>query len=202
VEAAGVVVLSVVALVAVAVAAVAHVRLHLLPTERSPLRDAVSDYGAGPYRAWYRTTVVGLAISSVCLTVAFARDGGPGTGSLIALGLFGASRLAIVWFPVDLPGRPATPTGRVHNLLAVAAFASIAVAASSIPDGLTSAAWSGKASGLNFVGAVVMWLAIATAVCFAVVALRRWFGLVERALYWATFAWLALAAVDLIAIYA
>ena len=196
-----VVVLSVVALVAVAVAAAAHVRVHLLPTGHSPLRDAVSDYGVGPYRAWYRTTVVGLAIASACLTVAFARDGGPGAGSLIALAAFSVSRLAIAWFPVDLPGEPATPTGRVHNLLAIAAFASIAVAASSIPDGLTAAAWSGKANGLNLLGAVVMWVAIATAVFFVVAPLRRWFGLVERALYWATFGWLALAATDLIAIY-
>ena len=195
------VVLSVVALLAVGVAASAHVRVHLLPTGRSPLRDPVSDYGVGPYRSWYRTTVVGLAISSASLTVAFARDGGPGIGSLIALAVFGASRLAIAWFPVDLPGESATRTGRVHNLLAVAAFASIAVAASSIPDGLTAAAWSGKANGLNLLGAVVMWAAIATGVFFAVAPLRRWFGLVERALYWATFGWLALAAVDLLAIY-
>jgi Protein of unknown function (DUF998) len=196
-----VVALSVVTLVAVAVAVVAHVRLHLLPTGRRPLRDAVSDYGAGPYRAWYRTTVIGLAIASASLTVAFARAGGPGAGPLIALGTFGVSRLAIVWFPVDLPGEPATSTGRVHNVLAVVAFASIAVAASSIPDGLTSQAWSGKSGGLNAVGAVVMWVAVATAVFFVVPPLRRWFGLVERALYWATFAWLALAAADLIAIY-
>ncbi len=194
-------VLSAVALVAVAVAAAAHVRVHLLPTGRNPVRDAVSDYGAGPYRAWYRTTVVGLAIASGSLTVAFARDGGPGAGSLAALAVFAAARLAIAWFPVDLPGEPATPTGRVHNLLAVAAFASIAVAASAIPDGLTAAAWSNRANSLNLVGAVVMWVAIATAVFFLVEPLRRWFGLVERALYWATFVWLALAAVDLIAIY-
>ena len=83
----------------------------------------------------------------------------------------------------------------------MAAFASIAVAASAIPDGLTAAAWSTRANSLNLVGAVVMWVAIATAVFFLVEPLRRWFGLVERALYWATFVWLALAAVDLIAIY-
>ena len=200
VEDAVVVVFSVVALAAVVVAAAAHVWLHFAPTGRSPLHDAVSDYGVGPYRAWYRTTVVGLAIASASLTAAFARDGGPGTGSLVALAVFGAARLAIAWFPVDLPGEPVTPTGRVHNVLAVAAFASIAVAASSIPDGLTAAAWSGKASGLDLLGAVVMWAAIATAVFFVVAPLRRWFGLVERALYWATFGWLTLAAVDLIAI--
>ena len=101
-------VLSAVALVAVAVAAAAHVRVHLLPTGRNPVRDAVSDYGAGPYRAWYRTTVVGLAIASGSLTVAFARDGGPGAGSLAALAVFAVARLAIAWFPVDLPGEPAT----------------------------------------------------------------------------------------------
>ena len=142
-----------------------------------------------------------LAIASASLTVAFARDGGPGAGSLVALAVFGAARLGIAWYPVDLPGEPTTPTGRVHNLLAVAAFASIAVAASSIPDGLMAAAWSGKANGLDVLGAVVMWAAIATGVFFFVAPLRRWFGLVERALYWATFGWLALAAADLIAIY-
>ena len=46
-----------------------------------------------------------------------------------------------------------------------------------------------------------MWAAIATGMFFAVAPLRRWFGLVERALYWATFGWLTLAAVDLLAIY-
>ena len=53
----------------------------------------------------------------------------------------------------------------------------------------------------DVLGAVVMWAAIATGVFFFVAPLRRWFGLVERALYWATFGWLALAAADLIAIY-
>ncbi len=195
------VVLSVVALAAVVVAAVAHVKLHLLPTGRSALRDPVSDYGVGPYGAWYRITVVGLAIASVSLTAAFARDGGPGVGALTALAIFGATRLAIAWFPVDLPEVGATRAGRIHNVLAVAAFVSIAVAAASIPDGLTADAWSGKANGLNAVGAIVVWVAIATGVFVALPRLRRWFGLVERGLYWATFGWLSLAASDLVAIY-
>ena len=44
---------SAVAALATAVQAVALIMLHLLPTGYHPVRDAVSDYGIGPYRGWF-----------------------------------------------------------------------------------------------------------------------------------------------------
>jgi hypothetical protein len=48
------------------------------------------------------------------------------------------------------------------------------------PRRADGAAWSGKANGLEILGAVVMWVAFAAGGFFFVAPLRRWFGRVER----------------------
>jgi hypothetical protein len=44
---------SILAALATAIQAVALITLHVLPTGYNPVRDAVSDYGVGPYRGWF-----------------------------------------------------------------------------------------------------------------------------------------------------
>jgi hypothetical protein len=48
-------------LVALAVAAGLLITLQLLPTGRHPVRDAVSDYGVGPFGPGYRLVVLAVA---------------------------------------------------------------------------------------------------------------------------------------------
>jgi hypothetical protein len=190
---------AVLCLIGVAVAAGAFITLHVLPTGHNPLSDAVSDYGVGDYRIGYRVLVVSLGLAAGALAWGLSEfDAVRGSG-LVWLVVYAVTRVAIAWYPTDLPGRPRTRTGRIHALLAAAAFAAIAVAASTIPDAMTSdSVWSDHVSLLNTLGTGVMWTAVATAVCYAVRPLRQVFGLAERLLYVVSFGWLAAAAVALI----
>jgi hypothetical protein len=45
--------LSIIAALFAAVETAALIVLHVLPTGYDPIRDAVSDYGVGPYRPWF-----------------------------------------------------------------------------------------------------------------------------------------------------
>lgn len=196
-----VIVLSILSLVGVAVAVGAQLVLHVLPTGVHPIRNAVSDYGAGQFHVGYQVLVVALGTSAACLCLAFAEDGSARTGPLIALAVFAAARLAIARFPTDLPDDPRTTTGSIHAALAIVAFVAIAVAASSIPDHLLGVArWHDRAGTLDTIGAIVMWTAVATGVSFTRPLRHRVFGLVERGLYVAMFVWLTVAAIDLVAL--
>jgi hypothetical protein len=73
---------SIVAALATAIQAVALITLHLLPTGFNPVRDAVSDYGAGRYRGWFWLQAVagGLGCLTLVITPArceFSIEGGP-----------------------------------------------------------------------------------------------------------------------------
>ena len=53
--------LSVIAALFAAVQTAALIVLHVLPTRYNPIRDAVSDYGVGRYRAWFWLQAVACA---------------------------------------------------------------------------------------------------------------------------------------------
>jgi uncharacterized protein DUF998 len=164
------------------------VRLHTLPTELRPTRDAVSDYGTTPYHRYYRAMVVALGAGAALLAVGLARD--TDAGSLVWLWIYAGSRIAIAAFMTDRAPPPFTTRGRIHLLLAAAAFAAIAVAATSID-------WHGRPGVLSPLGQAVAATAIGTLVSRAVPQLRSAFGFVERLLYATSIAWLLIAAIDL-----
>jgi len=197
-------VLAGIGLLALAVALGAQVALHLLPTGYQPVRDAVSDYGVGRYRAGYQGMCVALGGSAAVLAAGFAREAGvpPGRG-LLWLTVFAVSRALIAGFPTDLPGAPRTAAGGLHVLLAVVMFGSFTAAASTLPGELGGApGWHQRADVLHLIGTGVQATLIATAVALLVPAVRRRvFGLVERALYVAIFGWLAVAGIDLIVLH-
>ena len=191
----------VLALVSLTVGIAALVILHIVPTGYSPLRDAVSDYGVGHYAWGYRTQVVAIGVGAAIEAAGLVHDGTHGTAGITWLVVYAVSRIAIGWAPTDLPGAPRTTTGRVHALLAVAAFTAIAVATSTIPNDLTGVpGWGDWADPLNTLGTLVVVAAIATAVTMIVAPLRRVFGLVERLLYLASLAWLLTLAVAFVAV--
>jgi hypothetical protein len=192
-------VLGALAAAAFAAAVVSLVWVDVLRTGRRPAVDAVSDYGAGPYRAFYRTTVVALGLGALLLLVGLAHATGVAAGALVWLGVYGVSRIAIAFFPIDLEGRPVTATGRVHLALAAAAFTAIAFAAADLSGPLgDETGWGGASSLLDALRFAVVVTAVATLAARVVVPVRRVaFGLVERLLYAASIAWLVTVAVEL-----
>jgi len=190
-------ILAALAAAAVAAGTVSLVWVNLLPTGHRPMVDAVSDYGAGPHRAFYRATVISLGVGALLLLIALAHGTGVPSGGLIWLGAYGVTRIAIAFFPTDLEGETVTATGRVHLLLAAVAFTAIAFAAADLAPALRSEpAWGagGLLDGLRW---AVIVTAVGTGVTRVVVPLRHTvFGLVERLLYAATIAFLLTVAIE------
>jgi hypothetical protein len=191
-------VLAAVAAAAFAAAAVTLVWVDLLKTGHRPERDAVSDYGASQYRWFYSTIVISLGLGALLLLLALAHGTDVAAAGLIWLGVYAVTRIAIAWFPHDLEGAPVTPVGRVHLVLAAAAFAAVAFAAVDLAPALGDEPGWDRSDGL--IGAL-RWAVVATAVAtlIARVALpvrKVAFGLVERLLYAASIAFLIVVAVE------
>jgi hypothetical protein len=189
-------ILAALAAAAVAAGTVSLVWVNLLPTGHRPMVDAVSDYGAGPYRFFYRVTVISLGVGALLLLIALAHGTGVSEGGLIWLGVYGVTRIAIAFFPTDLEGETVTTTGRIHLLLAAAAFTAIAFAAVDLTPALRDEPGWDATRLLDVLHWAVIVTAIGTGVTRVVLPLRRVFGLVERLLYAATIAFLLAVAVE------
>lgn len=178
---------------------VSLIAAHVADRGVDPLRDAVSDFGARQNPWFYRLTAIWLGAAGLLLAVVLADAMYPKpTGTILALLVFAAARWAITVFPTDLEGAEQTQTGRSHTMLAGVAFASIAVAALSFASAADpDVFWHARSGLLTALGLAVAMLAVLTAV--ARVAGSRFFGLVERLLYVAMYAWIAVVAVQLLA---
>jgi hypothetical protein len=163
--------------------------LHFLPTGYDPIRNAVSDYGVGQYRIWHRIAVVSLAAAGFATAIASAGMIRPEPGSVIVfLGVFAIARILIPLFPTDVEGQPHTRSGRVHWVLAITAFASLATAAGFF-----------KGTALDD---VIGWVVVSTAI-FMIIALcaprlRRVFGFAERLFYFSMICWFLITGVELV----
>ena len=189
-------ILAALAVAAVAAGTVSLVWVNLLPTGHRPMADAVSDYGASPYRLFYRVTVISLGVGALLLLVALAHGTGVSEGGLIWLGAYGVTRIAIAFFPTDLEGETVTTIGRIHLLLAAVAFTAIAFAAADLTPALHDEPGWGTTRLLDVLHWAVIVTAIGTGVTRVVLPLRRVFGLVERLLYAATIAFLLTVAIE------
>jgi hypothetical protein len=193
--------LSYVAAVAMIISAGSLVVLHVLPTGYNPIRDAVSDYAIGRYRAGFWLFVMAGAVSGFALAVALARsDPAKPTLTIAMLLLSGAARLLIPLFPTDQAGsRFQTPKGTIHMLLAIAIFASIGVAASNLGGTLGHEhAWH-TVKGLvdGWLPWVITGTAIATGLAMIGPRLKRVFGLIERSYYVSSIAWFLAVSIEL-----
>ncbi len=175
--------------------------LHLAPTGLSPGHNPVSQYGITPYRAGYRSATIGLAVAGAGAAVGVARaSSGRGVGSAVALlVVFAVARAVISWYPMDAPDAVRTSTGHTHGVIAVVTFTAATLAALQLGRALTGpgrwhalSPWS-TGLGLLMAGSVVGMVAARRNE-----GLRRYFGLVERALYVAIIAWLAMLGVALV----
>jgi hypothetical protein len=176
---------------ATSVCAMALIYVHTRPTGYDPVRDAVSDYGVGPYRFWYRAAALTLGSAGILLASGIAATVRPEPVFVVALlVVFGVARIAIVGFPVDLDRRRRSRAGRVHLLLAAVAFLTIAFAAAKLPRSvIADPGWSGMEGMLRAIGWLVVVAAAATGLGLRIVSLRPVFGLLERFLYVAMLAW-------------
>ncbi|MFF1680293.1 DUF998 domain-containing protein [Streptomyces sp. NPDC058256] len=168
------------------------VALHVLPTGYHPIRHAVSDYAVGEYGSLFR---VGLLVSSlgvVFLAIGLTLDPGApplAVSQLVFLYLVPAMRLGMALFRTDLEGEKLTPTGRLHYLFAIAAFAFTYAAISGMTPRLTSVSPWQSADGLL---SALQWIALVSLVLLIVTLLPRLrtiFGLFERAFLVSTNLW-------------
>lgn len=189
----------VIAILGALVCLAALLRLHLLPTGHSPLSDAVSDYGAGPYRRWYQTAAIALACSGVATAVGLVLSLRPAPiVPAVLLLLFGVARVLICFFPTDLEGRPRTPIGRVHMVLAVVAFACVATAGPMVGGAAQhDPRWADASGLLSVLGWVLVVTVVLLLAALLVRSLRRLFGGAERLYYLAMLIWFLAVGVEL-----
>lgn len=193
--------LSIVAVIAMAAGTCALVALHVLPTGYDPIRDAVSDYAIGRYRAGFWMFTAAGAVSGLALGIALAQSHpSKPTLAIAVLFLSAVARFLIPLFPTDQDGdRFQTLKGTTHMILAVTIFASIAVAASSLAGTL-----EGERSWDPVHGLVAGWLpwaitvtAIATALAIRARRLKPIFGLIERLYYLSSITWFFVVSIGL-----
>jgi len=193
--------LSIVAAVAMAVSTGALLLLHVLPTGYNPVRDAVSDYAIGRYRGLFWTFTTAGAISGLALAIALARSHpAKPTLTVVMLLLSAAARVLVPLFPTDQSGsRFQTPKGTIHMVLAVAIFASIAVAASNLGGTLGhDPAWhSVKGLVAGWLPWVITGTATATGLAIVGPRLKRIFGLIERSYYLSSITWFLVVSIEL-----
>ena len=125
---------SIVAALATAVQAVALIMLRLLPTGYDPVRDAVSDYGVGPYRGWFWLQAVVGGVGCLALGIALAQlHPFTPTQVVVALIVTAAARFLLPFFATDQDGsRFQTLHGIIHMILAVIAFGGLIWAATGL----------------------------------------------------------------------
>ena len=173
---------------------IALVVLHVLPTGLSPVRNPVSQYGISDHRGGYRVQTLAYGVAGVGAAVGVSGLPGP-TGVVVGLcALFAVARMAISWFPMDVPGTQRTETGRRHGLLAICAFGAVAVAAEQLAKLLTRDHLHPHLASASTVLAILM---LVTFVGMGVIrrAGGEYFGLVERCFYGCMTGWLVLVAI-------
>jgi hypothetical membrane protein len=192
--------LSILAAVAVAVQTAALLILHLLPTGYNPVRDAVSDYGVGPYRGWFWLQAVAGGVAGLALAIALAETH-PSVPTLVIVMLLvsAVARFLLPAFPTDQNGsRFQTPRGTVHMILAIVIFASLIIAASELGGTLEhEPAWEGVNGWLTTLPWVMTGSAIGILLALRGPRLKLITGLIERLFYVSSIAWFFIVTIEL-----
>jgi hypothetical protein len=92
--------------------------LHILSPEVDPMTRPVSEYALGEFEWLATIRTVAQGVGAIALAVALSRK----RAAALVLLVFGLMKLAMLPFPVDALGAPATSAGRVHNLLGILTF--------------------------------------------------------------------------------
>ncbi|MFZ2057039.1 MAG: DUF998 domain-containing protein [Acidimicrobiales bacterium] len=176
------------------------VLLHVLPTGLSPLTNPVSQYGITSYRLGYRIQTIAMGIAAIAAAIGISKlsiRGGPLV--VVLLVIFGAARLAISWFPMDVPGAARTESGRRHGVLALAAFGGATLAALRLGTDLSgSNLWVQARGPIAGLGIAMLVSLISMGAARRSESMRHYFGLVERAFYAGTIGFLFVVAIELV----
>jgi hypothetical protein len=192
--------LSIVAAIFAAIQVGALIALHVLPTGYDPIRDAVSDYGVGPYRRWFWTQVIAGGLACLFLAIALLQLH-PFTPlqASVALIVTAGARFLVPFFATDQGGnRFATAHGTIHMVLAVLAFGGLVWASSVLWGPLSNyPAWHSAEGLLTIVPWVMLGCVIAVVLAIRGPRLKPFFGLFERLFYVSSFVWFFTVAIDL-----
>jgi Protein of unknown function (DUF998) len=176
------------------------VAVHLLPTGYNPKRDAVSDYGVGGYRGWYRAQVIAGGVAGLALAVALAETT-PSIPTLVIVMLVvsAIARFLIPAFATDQHGsRFQTVHGTIHMILAIVIFASLIIAASDLGSTLEhEAAWQGVKGWLTTLPWVMTGAAVGLILGLRAPRLHQIYGLIERLFYASSIAWFFIVSIEL-----
>ncbi len=191
---------SILAALATALQAVALIALHLLPTGYNPVRDAVSDYGVGPYRGWFWLQAIAGGVGCLALGIGLARLH-PFTApqAVVALIITAAARFLIPVFATDQHGsRFQTAHGIMHMILAVIAFGGLVWAATGLWSTLSHyPAWHSAQGPLTIIPWIMLGCVIAVVLAIRGPRLKPFFGLFERLFYLSSITWVLIVAIDL-----
>jgi len=190
----------IVAALATAVQAVTLIMLHLLPTGYNPVRDAVSDYGVGPYRSWFWLQAVTGGVGCLALAIALAQlHPLTPTQVIVALIVTAGARFLLPFFATDQDGnRFQTLHGTVHMILAVLAFGGLVWAATGLWSTLSHyPAWRGAESPLTILPWIMLGSVIAVVLAIRGPRLKPFFGVFERLFYLSSIPWVLIVAIDL-----
>src|ERR1700722_16445232 len=176
------------------------VYLHLLPTGLHPLRNAVSEYGAGRFRFWYQAMCVTQAIAAFLTAAALATKVTPAPfvtdAALIVLGL---ARLIISQAPVIVTHGKHTATSRTHLVMAILIFGSAVVASTSFDIAMVNQVdWASVLSTLHLFRLAIAFFALFTFLAVAIPRGLRYVGTVERLLYVSIIGWFVTIGIHLL----
>jgi hypothetical protein len=191
---------SIAAALATAVQAVTLIMLHLLPTGYNPVRDAVSDYGVGPYRSWFWLQAAAGGVGCLALGIALAQlHPFTPTQVVVALIVTAGARFLIPFFATDQKGsRFQTLHGTIHMILAVIAFGGLVWAATGLWPTLSHyPAWRGVQSALTILPWIMLGSVIAVVLAIRGPRLKPFFGVFERLFYLSSIPWVLIVAIDL-----
>ena len=174
--------------------------LHVLPTGLSPLTNPVSQYGITSYRLGYRVQTIAMGIAAIAAAIGISKlsiRGGPLV--VVLLVIFGAARLAISWFPMDVPGAARTEPGRRHGVRALAAVGGATLAALRLGTDLSgSNVWVQARWPIAGLGIAMLVSLLSMGATRRSESMRHYFGLVERAFYAGTIGFLFVVAIELV----
>jgi len=114
-----------------AYAALALLLMHILRPDLAPRNHMISEYAVGTYGWVMQSVFVGLSFGCAALLVGLARDGPtsiPARMGVLLLAVASIGLIVSAIYPMDLPGRPATKSGELHDLSFFVNVGSIALA--------------------------------------------------------------------------
>lgn len=177
---------------AIGVSILCFVAVHLLPTGLNPVRDYVSQYHLTRYRPWIAISTLAAGVAGIAAIVALtAMVGEAAVVSDVLLGVFVLARLVIPFRRMDPPGTPTTSVGRLHNVLAFAAFGAAVAVGFTAGGALHDAGFPSLATASTICGAIGAVGAVGLLVGL-LVRRRAAAGLFERVIYLGFFAWFVL----------